>query len=149
MRWVSRFAKLRPVDVPVVARAFFWMVAARVMLKARGFDRTRLALGLRSTSDPDRPRGARPRLAPVDDRALRVALRVLEPAALGVTCLPRAIAVERVMRARGIATEVVLGCVTGEGFKAHAWVELDGYAVGWGEAGRSSWSPLARFSVSA
>lgn len=141
-----RIAKVRPADAPAIWRALGWMLLARVVLLAGGFGAARRLLNLRTLEQVEREPGARPVLAPRALRDVRVALRLLEPKLLHVTCLPRAIVVERTLRAHGIEGELVLGCKTDEGFKAHAWVELDGHPVGFGEDGARAWKPLARFT---
>jgi len=44
----------------------------------------------------------------------------------GASCLPRSIALARVLRKKGVPAIVRLGVDTESGFTAHAWVEIDG-----------------------
>ncbi|MBA3974975.1 MAG: hypothetical protein C0504_12260 [Candidatus Solibacter sp.] len=47
----------------------------------------------------------------------------------GAKCLVVALVGEAMLRASGYEAELCIGVSTTEGFKAHAWVELDGRAV--------------------
>jgi len=142
---LRRAAKFRPGDLPTVARALGWMLASRVLLLTVRFAGVRRLLGIRPAGEPEREPGPRPALSPAAERALRVTLRVLEPTVLHVTCLPRALVLERMLSAYRIPCELLLGCDTEDGFRAHAWVEIDGRPVGFEEGGAASWRPLARF----
>lgn len=64
---------------------------------------------------------------------------------LRVTCIPRALVLERVLTAHGVAADFVIGVLTDEGFKAHAWLEINGNVIGIDEQGSSTWKPIARF----
>jgi hypothetical protein len=44
----------------------------------------------------------------------------------GGTCLAKALALARMLRARGIAADVRVGVRTAGGFDAHAWIECEG-----------------------
>jgi len=68
---------------------------------------------------------------------------------MNALCLPRALAVQAMLRRRGIASRVCLGVARqGETLGAHAWVEVDGHTiVGAGDAGR--FTLLAKFGASA
>jgi hypothetical protein len=49
---------------------------------------------------------------------------------LGGTCLPRALAMNWMLRRRGLSAEVCIGArLVGRPLPAHAWVELDGAVV--------------------
>ena len=72
---------------------------------------------------------------------MNVTRKVLEP--FRAKCLPRSVAVVRALAAEGVEADLVIGVVKNEGFKAHAWVEIAGYAVA--EGGRNEWAALARF----
>lgn len=47
----------------------------------------------------------------------------------GAKCLAIALVGEAMLRAAGYEAELCIGVSTREGFKAHAWVELDGRTV--------------------
>lgn len=47
----------------------------------------------------------------------------------GAACLARALVLEALLRAAGRKPEVCLGVAFAGGFRAHAWVELDGVPV--------------------
>jgi hypothetical protein len=97
------------------------------------------------------PAGGRPALdAPLRARAVARAARLVP----GATCLVRAAALARWLRARGAPAVLRIG-VRHEGgaLRAHAWVELDGAALGEDPAAlrgfallqapppRAAWSP--------
>lgn len=73
---------------------------------------------------------------------LHAARRLAELAAIAgrrgavpATCLPQSLLVHALLRRRGLAPELKLGVRQGGmGLQAHAWVELDGIALGPGEA---------------
>lgn len=60
-----------------------------------------------------------------------------------VLCLQSAIVTTRLLRRRGLAAEVVIGCRP-EPFFSHAWVELDGRVVNDSPVYRQQLPPLAR-----
>lgn len=48
-----------------------------------------------------------------------------------ITCLVQSLTLQRMLSRRGIPSEIRIGAMkTGAGFHAHAWVELDGNAIG-------------------
>ena len=49
---------------------------------------------------------------------------------LRTTCLPRAVVLSALLQRLGFTAEVKLGVRQGQrGFEAHAWVEVDGFAL--------------------
>jgi hypothetical protein len=140
-----RRALARPHDVLRAAHALAWMVAARVMLATVKFNVARKVLRYRSLTGVDRTPLRPPHMEPGAARALQIAERVLDMPSLGVTCVPRSIAIERICVANGVPAELVIGIDRSEGFRAHAWVEVHGYALGAKEAGRAQWTALGRF----
>jgi hypothetical protein len=139
--------RLRPMHALTFARVLWWMAVARVLLAGPGFGTARRVMRLSAVEPVERPRAS---FAPVGARAeriLAVALKSLDlPVLRHATCLPRAIVLERVARAAGVDADLVIGVDTSEGFRAHAWLEVQGYPVGASEAGAASWQPLGRFS---
>jgi len=142
-------ALTRPRDVARALHAFVWMLVARALLLAGGFKLARRALRYEVVSEVDRPYGDAPTIAPGAGRALYLASRVLDIEALHVSCIPRSIALERVCAANKVAAELVIGVDRSNGFRAHAWVELNGYPLGVNEVGRAHWTALARFRARA
>jgi hypothetical protein len=67
------------------------------------------------------------------ERAARV-VRLVDVAARhhvrAMTCLRRALVLQRMLERRGIAAVLRVGARRDEGFLAHAWVEVDGRPVG-------------------
>jgi hypothetical protein len=59
------------------------------------------------------------------------------------TCLPQALAVTRMLRRRGIGSQVHLGVTSPSVRKAHAWVTVAGHPVV-GRAGLDQFVPLTR-----
>jgi hypothetical protein len=47
----------------------------------------------------------------------------------GGTCLARSLALTRMLRKRGLPAETRIGVKTADGFRAHAWVEVEGVPV--------------------
>jgi Transglutaminase-like superfamily len=139
----SLVAKVRFTDLPVIVRALAWSSFARVLMAFGGFNAAARRLRYESVQPVDCQPGKYPALSERTLRALRVAERVLERKSLRVTCLPRSIAVERTLRSHRVDADVVIGVMRSDGFKAHAWVEVNGYPVS--EAGRNEWPAIARF----
>ena len=63
-----------------------------------------------------------------------------------MTCLPRSLALQRMLRARGIAAQLRIGVRKDStdvgGIAAHAWVEVNGMALGEPEAIEERFQPL-------
>ncbi len=82
-------------------------------------------------------------LPPRAGRAVRVARRALDTKGLGITCLPRSIAMERSLSKNGVPADVVVGVAKEKDeFKAHAWVEVSGRPIA---ERRSNYTTIARF----
>lgn len=142
--WIRRAASVRLADVLTAAWVLRWAISARVLLSRHGFGGAARSLGLVPTPVPDVQPGEIPALSPRARRALRVTLWLLDRSWMPVRCLVRSIVVQRMMARHGIEADLVIGCATTEGFKAHAWVEVSGRPVGRHEHGASSWTLLAR-----
>ena len=139
----GKIARLRPRDVVTVARALWWSTFARATLSLSGWARAQRMFGFVKVESVERELGALPALDPSTMRALRVVQRTLDLKFLHVLCLPRSIAIERTLASRGVPAELVIGVLLQQGFKAHAWIEIEGFPVA--EAGRNQWAALARF----
>ena len=63
---------------------------------------------------------------------------------LRASCLPRALALSRLLRSRGVPHEVRIGIRKRSGLEAHAWV-VEGDRVLIGRAGVESYVPLTTF----
>jgi len=62
----------------------------------------------------------------------------------GGTCLARSLALTRMLRTRGVPAETRIGVKTADGFRAHAWVEVEAVPVtseieNWGIENRVIW----------
>lgn len=141
---IRKVAALRPRDWWVLCRVLFWIAIVRVVSLARGFGGTARVLRLRPVDPVEPSHAEQPVLDARARRALHVATRLADRRWMRVTCLPRSIALLRVLAAHGVDADLVLGCVTDDGFKAHAWVELDGYPIYEYQRG-AAWHRLARF----
>lgn len=115
--------RLRVRDIPAVLHARLLLAATAAGLRFVGYRRTRSLLVA-----PPRPRRGGFAADPE-----HVAHLVAVAARLGLrrpTCLPRSIVLQRLLARRGVAAELRLGVATDGAFAAHAWVEVDGRAVG-------------------
>jgi hypothetical protein len=118
----ARWSRLPPEERRVVLRASLLLLFARLALAGASVAWTRGAAGWLAR------RSAMPsaRVAAL----VAAAARAL-PGATG--CLPRAIALEALLRRGGHAAELRVGVAPRRGrgrLAAHAWVEVDGVAVG-------------------
>lgn len=140
-------ALTRPRDVARLMHAAFWMAVARLLVVAGGFKLARRVFRYEVVPEVDRAYGAEPQIPAPAGRALFLATRVLDMKVFGVTCVPRSIALERVIASHRIDAdvEIVIGVDRSNGFKAHAWVEMNGYPFGIDEIGRAHWTALGRF----
>lgn len=125
-RTLRRASELSASDWATVLRASAWLVVARVGLRTLGFGRIDavLAWGLPpATRAPDPARAVR--LAALLDLAAR---RAVPPA----TCLPRSLALRRLLRRERLPAALRIGASRGAGgaLSAHAWVTMDGVVIG-------------------
>ncbi|HEX7089118.1 MAG TPA: lasso peptide biosynthesis B2 protein [Longimicrobiales bacterium] len=125
--WLRRARRITARDVRLLAEAQYFLLACQ-------FERWRRPLGelfRRAGPEPTRPGASR-----ADWRAARsVAWAVTRAAAYGIFrphCLVRSMAIQRMLRRRGITSaNLNIGVRTrGGAFEAHAWVELDGVVIG-------------------
>lgn len=126
---VRRFLELRRREQVLVAEAWGRLLVAALRLRLAP-QRT-LALALREVGGRSAA-GDGERSAPDLARAVvRAAAHHLLP----MTCLPRALALRQMLRARGIASALRIGVRKENAtLSAHAWVEVSGRALGEPEA---------------
>lgn len=113
-------------DLPTVVASAVWVLTARAVLARGGFPSAIKRYALQPTSDTEL---AIAPLTPEVRRAARVAARVVRSRVLGATCLPRSIAMARVVASHGARADIVLGVTQVQGFAAHAWVEAGGQRI--------------------
>jgi transglutaminase superfamily protein len=121
-RKLARFAALSWRDRATMLAVFGSLLGVEAALRLLGLARTRRLFA---------PRGGRlpPAAAEVERLAAlaAAACRAVYPAA----CLPRALALQRLLAGRGAPAELKIGVRRdGEELAAHAWVEVDGRPVG-------------------
>lgn len=131
-------------DVSTAATTVVWVLAARLVIARHGF-----AGAIRRYSF--QPGGAGPvpagPLTPGVRRAARIAQRVVRLPVLGATCLPRSIALARVVASHGTPAEIVLGVTRVDGFGAHAWVEAGGLRFDPSHFPEDAYQPTGRFTL--
>ncbi|HEY8468438.1 MAG TPA: lasso peptide biosynthesis B2 protein [Longimicrobiales bacterium] len=125
--WLRRLRRLTARDIRLLAEAQYFLLLCQ-------FERWRRPVGeLLQRAGPEPPRRGASR---ADRRAAEsVAWAVTRAAAYGIFrphCLVRSMAIQRMLRRRGItSSHLNIGVRTREGeFEAHAWVELDGIVIG-------------------
>jgi hypothetical protein len=123
------------------AQAWVLLLIVQIGLRTLSFSRLRRFLGLEH---------AKPLESETDDSATADRIRRLVSMAarnhvVSMTCLPRALALEWLLRRRGISAELRIGVQRGDdGVVAHAWVECQGRAVGEPGDVEERYSPLLR-----
>ena len=136
MRILRRFASLDGTERRLIARAFSWIVAARVGLRVLPY----------RTVPPLLDRWSRraPVGAPCSPEKVRWALAAAARRLPGTRCLAWALACRSLLAQAGFPSELRIGVAkTPEGhLRAHAWVECRGTSLSWGDDG-SSYAPLA------
>jgi hypothetical protein len=134
---LRRLAALPADERHVLARAFglivWYVVALRVFPFGVVARSIRRGAGLKTGSSKTGPSTTdSQRIAALVDAAGGV---------LRASCLPRALALSRILRSRGVAHEVRIGVRNRPGFEAHAWV-VEGDRVLIGRADVESYVPL-------
>jgi hypothetical protein len=137
---LRRFFALRSREQLLLAEAWSRLLAAALCLRLA--PRRTLARALRDDSDRGAPAGAehsdaeRPTAEPsiAEDSAGELARAVARAAAhhlRPMTCLPRALALRQMLAKRGIPSALRIG-VRKEAatIAAHAWIEVEGVAIG-------------------
>ena len=122
-RKLARFAALSWRDRVTLLAVFGSLLGVEAALRLLGLARTRRLFA------PRRGRVSPPAAPEVERLAAlaAVACRAVYPAA----CLPRALALQRLLAGRGAPAALKIGVRRdGEELAAHAWVEVDGRPVG-------------------
>src|SRR5262245_22554756 len=120
-RGLAGYRRLPPEERRALLRAWLLVVLARVVLPRRGVAQTR------EVAARPAPRTA---IAPARLAVLVAAAARAWPGAMA--CLPRAIALEALLRTGGHAAELRIGVSPWHGRErvdAHAWVEVEGVAL--------------------
>lgn len=138
----GRFLRLPPSERRLIVEAALQLARASLELRLAPSRRTAALLG--TLQEP----GAAERVRPDELReATLVGKRVADVARRlpwRPTCLRQALAVQRMLRRRGILGELHLGVTAGAGATAHAWVTVAGHPVA-GAQGLERYVPLGAF----
>lgn len=137
--------KPRLSDLPTAISAAVWVLAARFILYRRGFPGAIRRYGLQQADDVA---PSAPPLTVAAKRAALVTEHVVRLRVLGATCLPRSIAMARVVARHGARADIVLGVTQLAGFRAHAWVEAGGERLDPAHYPESVYQTAARFTLS-
>ncbi len=107
-----------------------WCRLAGAAMRLRFAPRRTVAEALAEAASPMRRRAAAASSSQLALAVSRAAAHHLLP----MTCLPRSLALQRMLRSRGVAAELRIGVrkepVAGGGIAAHAWIEVDGVPLG-------------------
>lgn len=131
-RWWRRWRALDASEQRWLLAAIFRLPLIRLSLLLRGYQRSRARLEARYPPAGTRRAGA-------DDlaRAQRLAQLTAIAGRRGLvtaTCLPQALLLYAALRRQGLAPELQIGVrKDGAALDAHAWVELEGVALGQSE----------------
>lgn len=119
-------ARLSGRDWLDLLRAAVWLVVAELGLGTLGFDRTRSLLARRRAPVPCAANDFE-RIARLERGVARAARCVWPRPA----CLGRALVLQRLLAAEGVAASLRFGVRRpDDALRAHAWVEVDGRALG-------------------
>lgn len=137
---LRRFLELSLPERRLLLEAWWRLLAAAVRLRLA--PRRTLAAAL-AGAEPPAAGGASAGIAqPVALAVARAAAHHLAP----MTCLPRALALQRMLAYRGILSALRIGVRKdlggGSGIAAHAWIEVAGRALGEPEAIEERFRPL-------
>jgi hypothetical protein len=146
-RW-RRFWRLKPAERRIVLEAATILSATWAGLRVLGFRRwnatiERFTLGQRS--DASSGNASRANSSDIDMASI-IAMR-LDLAARNMffrtNCLERSLALQWLLRRRGIATNLRIGARReSELFEAHAWIELDGVVLNDAEEAHLHFAPF-------
>jgi hypothetical protein len=129
---LHRLAALPAEERRVLARAVFLVAGFAIALRLLPFRVVANRVGRMATVKGGRAGTNPERIAALVDAA---------GGALRASCLPRALALSRILRSRGILHEVRIGVRKRRGLEAHAWVvESDRVVIG--RADVESYAPL-------
>lgn len=131
-RVLSRLRRLTASDIMVAMRAAVLAPMVELLLRTIAIQRTAnlLRIRVRLEGGPGVPDSshAELRLTDRERRALAIAWRVLDIGPFNSTCLRRSIIGACLMRRRDHAVRIGV-LRTADGFKAHAWLEIDGVSL--------------------
>jgi transglutaminase superfamily protein len=125
---LRRFRALPPAARRLFLRALLLLPVLSALLGLRGFRRTRHFLQKRMA-------GRKPLPAGISEEefagwAARMMLAAARHSPFPGTCLERSLALEWLLKQRGIVVQLKIGVRKAGGeFKAHAWIERDGQAI--------------------
>lgn len=129
IRRLARWRSLQAADRFVVVGAFFGLLLVAVLIACLGVFRTRRLMEWSTRGIPFRPVQEQD----IDD-ARRLSDLIGYAGRSGIValgCLPQSLLLHRRLRARGLDSSLRIGVRRdASGFAAHAWVELDGIALG-------------------
>jgi hypothetical protein len=121
MMRLQRLRQLPARDWRLAARAWCYVVAARVAVSILSFSRLQHLL----------KRAWTPAARRCDPRRIGWAVAAASRFVPGASCLPQAVAAHVLLRRAGASSTLILGVdrTPAHGFRAHAWVESAGLAV--------------------
>ena len=136
MSRLRRLVQLNRLERSLLLRAAAWIALARVGLACLPFPRLRALCDRLS---------ARARISGATPEQARWAVLAIATRVPGTRCLPRALALQCLLRQCGFASELRLGVTKDEarGFAAHAWVDFEGRSLLAGDD--LGYTPLATF----
>jgi len=139
---VVKVLRLPARDRRRVLEAVAQLARASIELRVRPSSRAVALLGTLRRGEADEGVGAEQ--AREAERVGRDVARVAARLFWRPTCLRQALAVRRMLRRRGISSELHLGVTSASVGEAHAWVTVDGHPVV-GRPGLERFVPLAAF----
>lgn len=132
-RKLARLRDLSGRERWLLVRAAVWLLAVDLGLRTAGFGRVRR--WLERSGEARCPEPATPERWAEAESIARVVGAAARHHLYPMTCLRRALVLERLLAERGIPGELRIGVRKDrEGFRAHAWVECDGRALSEPEA---------------
>lgn len=121
---LRRWLRLPPPERRQTARAALSLLRAKAFSRASSIQRAHLAALAADDTPPEEPATNRLLLARDYARAVDRAARGLP---FSTSCLERSLALRRLLRGQGLATDLRIGVRRSpDGLTAHAWLELSG-----------------------
>lgn len=134
---IRRFLEFSSSDQRLLFEAWWRLLAAALRLRLA--PRRSVARAVLETTSPAERYDKGGTVPAVARAVARAAAHHVQP----MTCLPRALALQRMLAKRGIASAIRIGVRQESGtIAAHAWVEVEGRAVGEPEAIEERFRPL-------
>ncbi len=141
-RKLSRFRALGGSERRLLVRAALWLPAVDLGLRTVGFARVRRRLERPGREPADGP--VTPERWAEAESIARLVVAAARHHLYPMTCLRRALVLERLLAERGIPSRLRIGVrKDAQGFRAHAWVECDGRALSEPEAVESRFAALS------